>query len=249
MNSDPHVNNLLNIAFLEHTFVLDPIYEMSLLLPILTLQFYILDKEVYVNGDQWETFYEYLKDPLMIRYFTNDIKQVLLVESEESKTKESIKLTSILVHLKGLKTVCYQKPSRNLHYQSTNLHYQNQSISEEPKKYIQDEILESLKVCPQLELIHMAYSKSQFIKYFLGLDLELFQLEIDLTWFPSIIENARPCWPNLIDFNIYSFVDSEFKYLTHRILKKVNKVERFVIDNFCPLTNLLNAINFTSKFY
>ena len=143
----------------------------------------------------------------------NDIKQVILIKSKTKKdicsvTKDMTNMSSVLSHFRALSVVC------NTAVDIYDLYHNERKI--------ENEVLESLKVCPWIEMLHVNYSKSQFVKYFLGSEAKLLKkARSDLKKFPSSIEKAQPCWPHLSFIKLADDFDTNEWLSIYGILKNV----------------------------
>ena len=209
---------VLNTMLHGHDICLNTNHELSLYLPVITLQYYVIEedykKEVYVKLNS-EFFESLLDDPTSKKYIMNDITEVILVKDKKSmkrdeRSDELTKLSSILFHLKGLKVVCHQDVDL----------YSGKST-----RFIDNEVLESLKVCPWLEMIHALFDNSQFTKYVLGLneieEEEFCDSEVDLDNTELFLRKILPSWPNL-NFLFIDQVMIQRPYLAFGILKHLS---------------------------
>ena len=222
---------LLKTMLQGNNVILSTHHELSLFLPIITMQYYIIEDKVYVKMNS-DYFNELLNDSSTRNYITNDIKQVILLKSKaESKTNQLspdlICITSLLSHLKGLKTVCNQEVDR---------------YKKERSYIIENEVLESLKVCPWIEILHIGCSETQFMEYFLGLKKTTLKKVKDFKNLPSFVEKAQPSWPHLdyVDSCIfYESLEETGWFLIHGILKKalMEDMNQAMVIDYAKLKN------------
>ena len=209
--------SLLNTMLQGNNVILNVHHAISLFLPIITMEYILIDKAIYIKMNS-SYFNEYLKDSPISNYLKNDIEQIILISNnspnEADKAIELTPMTTVLKHFKGLKMVCkkhvFGNPVVNeSEEENEDIDKSDDESEEEEINEIEDELLEALKVCPWVEMIHLPYSTNQFIKYFLGLDTDSVKdAKSDLNKLLPLIEKAKPSWPN------YMFLDLGYDSVT-----------------------------------